>query len=260
MARRREKFSFKKSVWSSFLYGAAALLALLVLWLVAYILTANEYLVPSPKDTFFETVALLRESAFYTAFFETFLRCLTAFLVSFFCAVCVAIVSYLLKPIEKIAALFVATLRSLPTMAIILLILVWSSPKKAPVVVAFLALFPMLYTGVLSALCSIDVRYKKVCEVYEVPLYRRVFSMYFPLVLPQVIREGAGGLSFSIKLVVSAEIMANTFKSLGGMLQEAKIYLELPRLFALTLIVVLTGIVTETIGNALAALSERRLR
>lgn len=260
MARGNGRFSFKKSVWSSLLYGAAALLALLSLWIIAYFAAANEYLVPSPKDTFRETVALLKEKAFYTAFFETFLRCLTAFIISFICAVCAAVAAYLSKPIEKIAAVFVSALRSLPTMAIILLILVWSSPKKAPVIVAFLALFPMLYTGVLSAFCSIDVRYKKVCDVYAVPLYKRFFSMYFPLVLPQVIREGAGGLSFSIKLVVSAEIMANTFKSLGGMLQEAKTYLELPRLFALTLIVVLTGLITETLGNALAALSERRVR
>ena len=145
-------------------------------------------------------------------------------------------------------------------MAILLMILVWSTPKKAPVIVAFLSLFPMLYTGFLSALFSIDEKYKRVCKVFCVPWHKRVFGMYLPQIAPQALRESAGALAFSVKLVVSAEVVANTFKSMGGTIQEAKIYLDMPRMFALTLLVVLTGLILETLGNIVALAAERRVK
>ena len=73
-------------------------------------------------------------------------------------------------------------------MAILLMILVWSTPKKSPVIVAFLALFPLLYTGVLSALFSVDERYKSVCAVFQAPLYKQIFRLYLPQILPPVLR------------------------------------------------------------------------
>ena len=84
--------------------------------------------------------------------------------------------------------------------------------------------------------------------------------MYLPQIAPQALRESAGALAFSVKLVVSAEVVANTFKSMGGTIQEAKIYLDMPRMFALTLLVVLTGLILETLGNIVALATERRVK
>ena len=202
----------------------------------------------------------MRDKAFYTAYFSTLARVFKAFLISVLPAAVLAVAAYACVPARKLAAVFVSALRSLPTMAILLMILVWSTPKKAPVIVAFLSLFPMLYTGFLSALFAIDEKYKRVCQVFCVPWHKRVFGMYLPQIAPQALRESAGALAFSVKLVVSAEVVANTFKSMGGTIQEAKIYLDMPRMFALTLLVVLTGLILETFGNIVALVAERRVK
>ena len=47
---------------------------------------------------------------------------------------------------------------------------------------------------------------------------------------------------------------------LGGAIQEAKIYQEMPRMFALTLLAVLTGILLETLGNIVALAAERNVK
>ena len=54
--------------------------------------------------------------------------------------------------------------------------------------------------------------------------------------------------------------MANTYKSLGGMMQEARLYLEMPTLFALVVVTFLVGILLETLGAAIATLVERRVK
>lgn len=250
----------KKKATPTLLYAAAAFFALFALWGVAYAYVGNPFLVPSLKDTFASLKQILADKQFYAAYFHTFSRVLQAFFISFLPALALAVLSYLYAPVRKITAIFVSALRSLPTMAVLLMILVWSTPNTAPVIVAFLALFPLLYTGVLSALFSVDDRYKSVCAVYKVPVYKQIFQMYLPQILPPVLRESAGALSFSLKLVVSAEIMANTFKSIGGWMQDSKIYLDMPRLFALTLLVVFTGLLLETLGNLIALAAERRTK
>ena len=48
-----------------------------------------------------------------------------------------------------------------------------------------------------------------------------------------------------LKIIVSGEVLANTFQSLGGMMQEAKMFVQMPRLMALTLVTVLVGFLLE---------------
>ncbi len=252
--------TFLKNVLSTLLFGALAFLTLFALWGAAYVLVGNSLLVPPLKETLAKIGEVLREKAFYTAYFATLSRVFAAFFISFLPAAALAVAAYIFAPVRKIAAVFVSALRSLPAMAILLMLLVWSTPRKAPVIMAFLSLFPLLYTGILAALFSIDEKYKRVCKVFCVPWRKRIFEMYLPQISPQVLRESAGALAFSVKLVVSAEVVANTYISMGGAIQEAKIYQEMPRMFALTLLAVLTGLLLETLGNIVALAAERNVK
>ena len=234
--------------------------AFVFLWQGAVSIVENDYLLPPIGDIVKEIGRLFADKSFYLSFVATLERVLKAFLVSFALGLVFAVISYLLPTFGKIFSPIVSAMRSLPTMAIILILLVWSTPKKAPVIVAFLALFPMLYTGMISALLTVDQKLSAVCKVYQVPMKKRIFSMYVPIALPYVMREGVGALSFSLKLVVSAEVLANTYLSLGGMLQDSKIWMNMSQTFALTFIVVIVGLIFEWLGTMLSALVERRTK
>ena len=253
------KRQWKKALKNAAFFAAYVAVFALV-WTVAYKAVKNEYILPSLADVLRATGRLFTEKFFYSAFFESFLRVLWVFALSFVCATTCAVIAKLFPLFEKIFAPVVTALRALPTMAIMLILLIWSTPKDAPVIVAFLALFPMLYTGILAALSTVDKKLEDMCKAYRVPLGKRIFRMYLPMSLPYVLREAAGGVSFGLKLVVSAEILANTYVGLGGMLQLSKIYLETPRMFALTLLVIAVGLVLEGIGIALSQYVERRVK
>ena len=71
--------------------------------------------------------------------------------------------------------------------------------------------------------------------------------------------KAGAALSFSVKLIVSAEILANTAKSLGGMMQDARLY-ELPQLFALVAVAFLAGLLMETLVGLLAEYVEKKVK
>ena len=82
--------------------------------------------------------------------------------------------------------------------------------------------------------------------------------LYLPQVLPKAVASSGAALSFALKLTVSAEILAVTFQSLGGLMQEAKLSAEIATLTALTLLVCLVGVLIEVVCNGLARRLDRR--
>ena len=224
----------------------AALIFLAVIWLIAYVSGRNELLVPKISDCLKSMWDLLGKGWFWEYFFATVGRVLAAFLISFLLALFFALISYMVPWFTRFFAPLVTAMRALPTLAITLILLVALGAGNTPIAVAFLALFPMLYTGILAALSGIDKNLIDIGRVYGASVKNKVFRVYLPLAAPYVTREAAGALSFSLKLVVSAEVIASTASSLGGIMEDARGY-DLPQLFALVIVTFLLGLLLEVL-------------
>ena len=246
----------KKVLLKNGIQTAAAIVVLLTVWLIAYFSIGNPLVVPSPWESLGKLGWLFQNSGFWTGFLFTLGRTLLAFAISFILAVIFAVISYLYPTFAGIFTPIASAFRSLPVLAVVLILLSVLGAGSAPVAVAFLSLFPMLYTGVLAALKGIDRHLIEVGKVYGASWWARVWRVYCPLASPYVLREAGGAISFSLKLVVSAEIVARTARGLGGMMQEAKVWGELPQLFALVILVFAIGLILELAMTAVAEKAE----
>lgn len=262
MNASREKFKkfFHKPFVEKGLFILAAFLFLLLIWQIAYMLVGNDFLLPAPWKVMKNAGILLGNGGFYFVFFSTLKRAFLAFIFSFILAAILSVLSYTVRAFSYFLSPIISLLRGLPTMAVLLMILLWTSPKNAPIVISFLALFPILYSMMFSSLLEVDKGLLEMSKAYKVPVKDRIFKLYIPFVAPFVCREGGSALSFSLKLTVSAEVLANTFNSLGGEMQIANLYNQIPTLFALVVISFLTGFVLEGILRLLADIVERRVK
>ena len=249
----------KKQAVKNLIQLLTAALFLLAVWAVLYFAVGNELLVPSFSDCLKQMLACIKSGAFWLGFLTSFLRAVFAFFLSFVCALIFALVAYMLPPFETFFAPIVSVFRSMPVLAVMLILLSFLSAGTAPVAVAFLSLFPMLYTGILAALSGIDKEILEASRLHGASWWTRIYRLYLPLCSPYILRESSGALSFSLKLVISAEVLASTAKSLGVMMQEAKAYSEIPRLFALVFFSFLLGFLLEYAVSALAKAVEKQL-
>ncbi len=245
-----------KTAWQTL----AAIVFLIAVWGCLYLAAGNELLVPSLFDCFVEMGGLLQSGGFWLGLFWSLLRALIAFAISFVYALFFAVIAYLVPSFGRFFAPLVAAFRSLPVLAVLLILLSVMGAAEAPVAVAFLSLFPMVYTGILAALSGIDEQVLQISRVHGTPVWRKITRIYLPLSAPYILRESAGALSFSLKLVISAEVLANTAKSLGGMMQEAKIYAEIPQLFALVFVTFAVGLIMELSVTLLASMAEKNIK
>ncbi|MCD8201481.1 MAG: ABC transporter permease subunit [Clostridia bacterium] len=230
----------------NFIFGLVAIVIMWVVWIIAYYAEGNDYVIPSFASTMSAMGTLFATKSFWTAFGNTMLRTLYAFLGSFALAAVFAVLSSASKTVSAIVGPIVSVLRSIPTMAIILILLLWTSHATAPILVGGLVTFPMVYSQMMASFGDVDRKLVDMAKVYGVSRTQRVFKIYVPETLPNILSQTGAGFSLTLKVVVSGEIMSNTYRSIGGMMQQARsLYIDIPQLFALTLVTVIVGFIME---------------
>ena len=239
------------------IFSVAAVLIMWLVWIIAYYSVKNDYVVPSFSDTMVSLGGCLGSGEFWTAFALTFLRTLEAFALSFLLAALLAAASALSKTAAAFIKPFMIFLRTVPTLAIILILLIWTSAKVAPVIVTFLVLFPMIYSQMVAATENVDGGLIQMAKLYGVSKKERLFKIYLPQISPDIFSQTGANVSLGIKVMISAEVLSNTYKSLGGMMQSARSFLEVSRLAALKLIAVLLGLVVDIAFSRLKRINSK---
>ncbi|MBR5388492.1 MAG: ABC transporter permease subunit [Clostridia bacterium] len=225
---------------------------IIALWAAAASAADNEYVLPTVSATFKKAFELFKSAKFYSAFFSTLIRCVVAFLLSYALAFAAAYFSYKSKYAERALSPFIAIVRTLPTIAVVLLLTVWVNSKVAPVIVTMLVVFPTLFDNLYSALCGIDKDIGEMCKVFGVKKKDRLFKVVIPEIAPEFIRAAGAGLSLNIKLMVAAEVLSQTANSMGYLLNTAKIYFEISTMIALVLFTVAVGLIVESVFRFLS--------
>ncbi len=238
---------FSKNRLISFALGVLSLVTMWLVWFIAEKTVKNQYVLPGFAETMVALGKVLGEPFFWQATGRTLLKVIYAFAISFILAGALAALGKIFRPFGTFLKPFISVVRTLPTMAILVLILIYTNRTTAPVVVATLVLFPMIYAQFNTALNSVDEGIIAAAKVFDLSKKDRVFKVYLPMVAPNVLSHVGSNLSFGIKLVISAEIMAYTFTSLGGMMQSANALLDVTRLSALTIVAVVLGLVVELV-------------
>lgn len=250
----------KKTVKNSIFFSVIGVLSIFALWFLLYFTVANSYVIPSPitviKTSFINLVSL----EFYTHLFNTLSRVIFALILSFALGVFLAILSHLFTSVEHIMLPIVSVIRSLPILAVLLIILIFTARTFAPITVCVLSLFPIVYSQTLTYLNSISAKQREMLKIYKVSLKKQICNVYLKGYLPLFIKELTTLFSFSLKLVVSAEILANVFQSIGGDVYQASIYANVTQMFSLTMLVCLIGIIVEFVGYLVCLKMEKKLQ
>lgn len=242
------------------IYSALAIILMWVVWIIAYRGVGNDLVVPSYQETFKEFWNCCKSVAFWTAVRGTFLRTMAAFAVSFVLAGVCAALACLAQPLRAFFRPIMAFVRILPTLAVILIILRWTEYDKniAPVIVTVLVLFPMIYAQIMAAADGVDGGLKNLVKVYGIGKVTAFFKIYLPAVSPNVLAQIGPDISLGLKIMVSGEVLAFTAKGIGGQMQNANIsQMGAATLAALTLAVVIIGLVSEIIFSRLTLLTNR---
>lgn len=235
----------KFNKYMNVVYPVLGVSLFLLVWYVVSLIVGVEMILPSPSEAISKFFTLFITTEFWTAVGNTLLRTLISFVISVVTAIIMAVVSYLVPQVGKILNPIVVILRSVPTMSIILLALIWMSSNTAPILIAFLILFPQLYSSILSALNEVREELIDVSKAFKVPLKVRIFKLYFPLVLPTTLDAMRSNISLGVKVTIAGEVLAQTALSMGIYMQISKTYFDTAELLGWTVMAILLSYALE---------------
>lgn len=244
------KIFFKKRKLNIIL-SLSAFALMWIIWIIAYYSVKNDYVVPPIDETFKSFFNCFASKNFWVAFVFTVLRTALSFVISFVLSASLVALGTVCKPFNSFIKPFMEVLRTVPTLAIILILLFWTTPAVAPVIVTILVLFPLTHAQLTAAVGGIDAGILEMAEVYGIDKAERLKKIYLPQVSPNVLSQTGANISLGLKVMISAEVLASTYKSFGGLMQNARIYADMPRLAALTIIAVLIGLIIDLCFSAL---------
>lgn len=217
-------------------------------WELISLAVGIELLVPSPLTVAKTLVRLASERNFWVSTLLTLWRvalgfaggtllgALLAFLTHYF-----TIAKTLLEPVIRIV-------RAVPVASFIILALVWIQTEALPSFISGAMAMPMVWQSISTSLESdIDPRLLEMSKVYKVPRGRVFRGIVLPSVAPAFVSGALNALGFAWKSGVAAEVICQPKLSIGKQLQNAKIFLETPEVFAWTLTVCVLSLTLEKI-------------
>ena len=188
---------------------------LVIVWAVASLAVNNEYILPSVIQTAKEFAMLFCQAEFYLALTSTLVRSFLAFVFAFVLGGVCAILAFKMPCFLKVIQPVIAIIRALPTIAIVLLLLFWTNSKIAPIVVTTLVVLPTVYTQIINALFGLDKTVAEAGRVDGADEKQVFLNVELPQIMPTVYDTIGSGFSLNFKLMVAAEVIAQTANSLA---------------------------------------------
>lgn len=217
----------------------------LAFWYVAALIYGVEIVLPSPTVAFKELVEIVQQGAFWVGVGNTFARSLVAFALAFVLALIFALVSVWSKSFYKLFYPVIVLLRAIPTISVIFVCYMAIRGWYRAVLIAFLIIFPTLYSSFYTSITGCRGDLMQVSAVYQVKRRFVITKFIIPSVWASMYSEIVNTLSLTVKLIIAAEAVTSTGQSLGGFMAEAKAVFEMGSILAYTVVAVVLSYATE---------------
>lgn len=234
----------------SLLRGTLVALVWLLLWTLAAFLMGKPLLLPGPMDTLEALSDLVMKGAFWRSVILSIVRVMAGYLCAVAVGAVLAVICHFAAAVDAFLSPMRTVIRTTPVTSFIILVLLWLSDDVTPAFISFLMVMPIIWTNVQEGLANTDQMLLEMSHCYGFGMVKRLRYLYVPSVMPHFAAACLNGLGFAWKSGIAAEVIAKPLFSIGRNLQDAKVYLETPSLFAWTLVVILLSLILEKVLGA----------
>ncbi len=247
------KYSWKSK------YTLLSCVLFILAWECAAIFINNDIYLPKIECIFREVINLVRDENFHMYVISSFVRTVISYLCALFLSIFFGILTsvypffkYLITPVNSF-------IRTIPTLVLVVLALVWFDKDKAPFVVGFAIIFPILYEGIQNSLCKIDGKIIEMTNIYEVSIIDKLKKIYIPTIKFYVMNIFVSTLSLTFKVVIAGEVHGQPKYGIGSQIQMEKVNFNTTGIFAWIVIIVFISLIFELINRKLNKMTYRWL-
>lgn len=222
---------------------------LFLIWQISAVAVDTSVILPYPKDVLVAFFRIFIELDSLTIIFYTILRLFLSLIISAFAGIILGVIAGFNDNFAIILTPIVTVLRTIPVIAITIILLMFAGKNTAPYLITFFMLFPLIYQGIYGAIKNID---KELIDVYKLEdnhFYSGLTHCYLPLISKDIRTAFLQSLGLGLKVMVMAEYIAQTENSIGKAISFARTSFEFDKIFAWVLLLIILAIFLELIIN-----------
>lgn len=238
----------------------ASTVVLCALWEILSLKASSPLILPSIPAVMRDVLKLCADPNFPHDSLATFERGLIAFGVSFALSLCLGALSGVFPLFSAVLTPWMSVIKSTPVVAFILIAILWFGSGIVPIFVAILMTLPVMAEATAQGVRSVDKKLLEMARVYRMSRPSILMNIRIPSAMPFILAGAAASFGLTWKVVIAGEILGFPESGLGSAMQTAKVHLETPRVFSLTIVAILMSVVTELILKRLARIASRHGR
>ncbi len=217
----------------------------LAVWYAVSEIIGLELLIPSPTAVFSALKEMMSEAEFYLSCLNSLYKVLLGWGIGIIAGTLLGIVTSISRILREFFKPLLHIIKATPVASFIVLALVLMSSKSVPVFTCALITVPVVWANISEGIASPDKKILEMADFFSMPLTKRIADIYLPAVLPYFSAAALTTMGLSWKAGIAAEVICTPSDTIGAGIQNAKIYLETPSLFAWTLTVIILSMLLE---------------
>lgn len=239
---------------NNYKYILLSVLFIILLWTVSSLIIDNSLVLPGISEVILSLKEIFSTSTTYLIILLTIVRLILVVLVSLVIAFILAILSYLSDKFESFIKPLFVILKTIPVIAIIVLLLITFGSKTSPYIMTSLVVLPIMYEGLLTSLKNINKELIDDVKTLSNTNWMVLKDFYFPIILNFIMMTLVQSFGIGLKVMVMGEFIAQPNRSIGYILQLERSNLNSSAILAWSVILIILVLLFEIL---VLKLSER---
>lgn len=215
--------------------------------MLVYAGMGTSLLLPSPAETFLRLRQLLGDPSFYSIIGHTFLRIFSGFLLGTAAGCILGGLTAFSPLLYRFFALPMNAIKSTPVASFVILALVWIKGENLSTFIAFLMVLPVIWQSVTPVWEAPTRNCWKWHGSTGSPVGRNCGTSICPRPCPISSPPCGWDWASAGNRGIAGEVIAIPSQAIGTQLYNAKIYLDMPGLFAWTIVIILLSAAIERV-------------
>ncbi|MBN7573992.1 ABC transporter permease [Clostridium sp. 2-1] len=240
-----------KYSWKSRFYTLLSCIFFIGIWQLIALIINNDIYVPRLEQVLEAIKNIFSDKDSLKIIFSSFYRTMTSYVLALIFSMILGVLAivypffkYLMEPVNSFS-------KTIPTMVLVVLSLVWFDKDSTPFVAGFAIIFPILYEGIRNNLLQIDKKIIDMTKIYEVSLKNKIKKIYIPTMKFYFMSIFVSTFSLTFKVVIAGEVYGQPKFGIGSQIQVEKVNFNTPGIFAWIVIIVIVSLVLEFLNKLL---------
>ncbi len=217
----------------------------ILLWQIFAMYINEEILLVSPFKVLIKTLENLHDPDFYFIVLNTSSKIFSGFIIGLILGLFFSLLSYKYKILKELLFPLVQFIKSVPVVSFVMLLLIFISSKYLNIFIPAIMSFAIFYTNLLNGLMAIDFKILEMAKIFSISKKNKLKYIYLHHLKPYLYSATSLAIGIAFKSGLSAEVIGIASNTVGRMIYESKVYLDIASLFSYTFVAMLISMLLE---------------